>query len=103
MSLNRENVTWPSPDGLWNIGFFEFYQTGEDHEWDVEYDYDHFSWCSVGHATREQANDAWHGPNPGGGEVYTTANEQTARYDRLAAEWQQSKLTAGSRGMGGWR
>lgn len=107
MSFHRENVTWPSPDGRWNIGFYDFYETGgddEDHdpEWDVEYDHSRFNWCSTGHATREEANDAWRGSNPGGGEVYETASEQTAKLDQMAADWAaQQAATPRSRG-GRW-
>lgn len=84
MSCNRENVTWKSRDGTWNRGFFDFYQTGEDHEWDVEYDYDQFHWISLGHATKQNAKDAWDGANPGGGHVYDTPSEQTDRFDIMA-------------------
>ena len=64
MSLNRNNVTWQSQDGKWNRGFYAYYQTGEDFEWDVEY-IDEFNWVSLGHSTLEKADESWKGANPG--------------------------------------
>jgi hypothetical protein len=84
MSCNRENVTWKSRDGTWNRGFYDFYQTGEDYEWDVEYDNDRFNWVSLGHATEEEANLSWDGANPGGGEVYHEPSAETDRFDAMA-------------------
>ena len=39
--------------------------TGEDYEWDVEYDFSTFSWASGHHASQEEAIVSWHGANPG--------------------------------------
>jgi len=96
MSLNRENVTWQSKDGKWNRGFFAFYTTGEDFEWDVEY-HDYFNWVSLGHATEEQAHDSWDGANPGHtfvsrfNPVDSKSVEQAERYDALAKQFLESK------------
>ena len=87
MSVNRENVIWPSADGSWNRGFYECHQTGEDFEWDVEYDYGHFSWCSTGHATEQEAGNARPGANPGGAMVYSSVGPETEALDRLADAW----------------
>lgn len=93
MSFNRENIVWQSPNGLWNIGFYESYsvapQDGEDwdEEWDVDYDYDKFSWASTGHRTAEAAERSWPGANPGGS-AYLSDNPDpavVARLDRMAA------------------
>ena len=96
MSTNRENVIWKSRDGTWNRGFYDFYQTGEDYEWDVEYDHSSFMWASTGHATKEQANAAWTGSNPGGCWNFDTPNEETDRLDAMAAAYleEERKLKA---------
>jgi hypothetical protein len=89
MSVNRENVVWQSADGTWSIGVFDFWQTGEDHEWDVEYDRNSFMFLSTGHATDENAMDAWDGANPGGHSVYAFTPENAAaiaRFNELAAK-----------------
>lgn len=75
MSTNRENVIWQSADGTWSRGFYDYYDTKSyddedyDYEWDVEYNYDTFTWVSAGHSTMEQARAAWKGANPGGANV----------------------------------
>ena len=89
MSCNRENVTWKSRDGTWNRGFYDFYQTGEDYEWDVEYDNDKFHWVSLGHSTEQEANLAWDGSNPGGGMIYSEPCEETDRFDRMGQTCKQ--------------
>ena len=96
MSWNRENVIWQSKDKTWNIGFFRQEPVGSwsddpdyDPEWDVEYDYDSFSFASVGHRTEQQARAAWNGANPGGSTVYTygkTTAKEIANFDRMA-QW----------------
>lgn len=97
MSCNRENVTWKSRDGKWNIGFFECYPTGDqssedwDSEWDVDYDYDTFMWASTGHSSEDAAYQAWDGANPGGTTVYEEPCEQTDRYDEMAATWKAAQ------------
>jgi hypothetical protein len=79
MSKNRENITWQSEDGKWNIGFYDFQENrdGDDYdsEWDVDYN-DKFHWVSAGHASAQQARNAWRGANPGGGSemAYSEAN-----------------------------
>ena len=100
MPVNRENVTWPSEDGTWNIGFFDFWETGgedRDFEWDVEYDWDKFNWCSTGHATREDADAAWTGPNPGGGRFYAEVSDETRKYDAMARAWLEEEQTRKAR------
>lgn len=92
MSLNRENVVWKDRQGTWNIGFFDYYQTGEDHEWDVEYDYSTFNFCSTGHATEEDAHASWHGANPGGCETLHEPSAETDRYDAMAVEFKTKNI-----------
>jgi hypothetical protein len=84
MSCNRENVIWKSKNGTWSRGFFEFYQTGDDHEWDVEYIHSSFHWVSTGHASREEANKSWGGSNPGGYWIHDKTDADTDRYDEMA-------------------
>lgn len=68
MSFNRDNVVWPGPEGRWRIGFYEVVWTGEDPEWDVEYNYGRFGWVGEG-ATAQEAIDAYPGANPGGSSI----------------------------------
>lgn len=103
MSQNRENVTWQSSNGKWNIAFYDFYYVNQDDEdfdpeWDVEYTED-FNWVSTGHATKEAADRAWTGANPGGGTQveYSAANAKTCdAYDAKAEACRiaQSKAAA---------
>ncbi len=73
MSCNRENITWQSADQKWNIGFYTYYNIGDnsdedfDYEWDVEYEDDSFWWVSTGHATPRDAYRAYclDNANPG--------------------------------------
>ena len=88
MSCNRENVIWKSRNGSWNRGYFDYYQTGEDYEWDVEYNHDRFNWVATGLASKEEANLAQPGANPGGYELQDTPNADTDRYDQMAADYQ---------------
>lgn len=83
MSFYRENVIWKSMDGTWSIGFYKTIWTGEDPEWDVIYDYDHFEWVSTGHRSEESANSSWKGANPGGGEVIPSGASTKAERKRL--------------------
>lgn len=85
MSYNRENVTFQSEDGKWNIGFFSFYETVSymdedfDSEWDVEYNYDSFWWASKRHNTPEEAYQAYtrnHG-NPSGTSIIAYNGNET--------------------------
>lgn len=87
MSVNRENVVWKTRDNTWSIGFFDFWQTGDDYEWDVEYDHSTFNWCSTGHATKDEAEAAWRGANPGGSTVYFEPDSETDKFDQMAAAW----------------
>lgn len=41
MSLHREVVIWKS-GGQYHAGMYAWFQTGEDYEWDVEYDFGSF-------------------------------------------------------------
>lgn len=77
MSCNRENVTWQSKDGTWNIGFYAYYAVNEDsedwdYEWDVEYE-DYFDWVALGKKTPEEAYAAYTfgNANPGGTTIYS--------------------------------
>lgn len=78
MSFNRENVTWQSKDGTWNMAFFRVTWTGieadgYDPEWDVEYDFNAFDLYV--YATKKDSPDAAYEDvrdrtsNPGGGWV----------------------------------
>jgi hypothetical protein len=88
MSVNRENVTWQSADGTWSRGFFHYEVTGEDYEWDVEYDFTEFGWVRTGFATVEAADDSWDGSNPGQRTHYRyEGNEERCDgYDAMARE-----------------
>ena len=92
MSLNRENVAWQNPSGKWYIGFWDFYRTGDDYEWDVEYYDDHFWFFSGPHASYEAAYDSYtrcHA-NPGGGHVVPYSEqdaEYIARLNEVAARY----------------
>ena len=100
MSCNRENVVWKNREGLWSIGFFDFYQTGEDHEWDVEYDHSSFTFASVGHDSEEAAHAAWDGANPGASTIYEEASAETDAFDEMAAKYlaaQNARPRAGYR------
>ena len=88
MSLNRENITWQSKDGSWNRAFYDFEYVNEDSEnfdpeWDVRYDYDRFNWVTTGHATEQQANNAWNGANPGHLNVIEYSKDTKADCDDL--------------------
>ncbi|WP_282795754.1 hypothetical protein [Streptomyces sp. CC224B] len=99
MSYNRDNVTWQSANGTWNIGFWRFEYTGDgtdedfDAEWDVEYSHDGFWFLSTGHATPEAAMDAYcqEEPNPGMTLLIPQDDPQAAddiaRYEALAADF----------------
>lgn len=101
MSCNRENVTWQSADGTWNMGFYPFYNVGDtsdpdwDYEWDVEYEYDRFGWITQGHRTPESAYEAYTrcNANPGGTmEVEWRGNEaECRRYDEMAEDAKRRK------------
>jgi hypothetical protein len=69
MSFHRENVTWQSENGKWNLGFYEVLWMGEDEEWDVEYG-SGFDSVYIGYPTADAAYRAIWGPNPGGTSVY---------------------------------
>lgn len=102
MSKTRENVTWQSPDGTWNRGFYVCYDTGDyndpdfDSEWDVDYHYDAFEWVSAGHATSDAADKAWGGANPGVRRIVTLdpSNAQSVQqaedFDNMAARLHES-------------
>lgn len=84
MSLNRENVTFQTADGKWNIGFWNFYETSSymdedfDSEWNVEYTYDGFWFASTGHPTPEKAYEAYcrNHANPAGTEIIEYAGNE---------------------------
>ena len=88
MSFYRENVIWESYDGSWSRGFFHCWQTGEDPEWDVEYDWDSFEWVATGFPDELSAKDSWTGANPGGYETYRYEEflELCEKYDVMAKE-----------------
>lgn len=98
MSCNRENITWETKDGKWNIGFYAFHEVAPeddedfDYEWDVEYDNDTFWFVSTGHATSQQAMDAYcrQHSNPGGGwaSSYKGNSKQNKEYDVILFAFQ---------------
>ncbi|MFZ3475337.1 hypothetical protein ACODT3_42465 [Streptomyces sp. 4.24] len=91
MSLTRENTTWQSANGTWNIGFYEFQETGYgedwDPEWDVEYSDDAFWFASTGHRNPDEAYAAYtrEHPNPGGTTVLAHTAENRDEITRLDA------------------
>ena len=90
MSFNRDNVIWQSGDGTWGRGFYTVLWTGDDPEWDVEYDYGSFEWASVGHDSEDAAHDSWRGANPGGCTCYPyDGNEEYCdEFDEMAREFE---------------
>ena len=97
MSFNRENVTWQSKDGTWNMAFFRVSwvgreEEGYDPEWDVEYDYERFDVAIF--ATRKSSPDEAYQyvtsktSNPGGGWVVSRQMnpEQCDKYDAMLDE-----------------
>lgn len=102
MSFNRDNVTWQSKDGSWNIGFWSFVETSSwddddyDPEWDVEY-LDHSFWfVSTGHSSPDGAWNAYtrQNPNPGSTTVFPYKGYSAAckEYDRLAFRFKNPEL-----------
>lgn len=90
MSFHRANVTWQSPDGSWNIGFWTVLEPDPeddedyDAEWDVEYG-DDFEWVTTGHPSEDSA---WrtvnqHRPNPGSSYVCSLTNSSDAERAEL--------------------
>lgn len=85
MSFNRENVTFQTSDGKWNIGFWNFNETSSytdenfDPEWDVEYTQDGFWFASVRHSTPEKAYEAYcrNHPNPAGTNIVHYEGNET--------------------------
>lgn len=104
MSKNRENVTWQSKDGSWNIGFYDYHEVrgGDDEdyddEWDVEYT-DEFHWVSAGHSSSASAQRAWTGVHSGGGQEvsYSEATKDTSEYydDQAAKLYKDTKNPPG--------
>ena len=88
MSFYRENVVWESADGTWSRGFYHVRWTGDDPEWDVEYDFNSFDWVSTGHSDENAAHNSWRGANPGGYTEYPyEGNEETCdEFDAMAEE-----------------
>ena len=77
-------MTWERADGTWAIGFWDFYCPNSfdedfDFEWDVEYT-DSFNWVSVGHSSPDAAMAEYckTNANPGGSQIYTRTNENSA-------------------------
>ncbi|KDN85705.1 hypothetical protein [Kitasatospora cheerisanensis] len=96
MSRTRENVTWQSKDGSWNIGFYAFtghweYGDGNhdefDPEWDVDYHKDEFWFLSTGHPNPEAAYEAYcaEEPNPGYTMILAWTAENASRIEELEA------------------
>ena len=91
MSFHRENIIWKSSNDTWSMGVFDCYQTGDDPELDVEYDFNTFSWASTDHKSEEAAYQAWRddgGSNTGGGEVCETPDSRTQQWDAMALAYQ---------------
>ncbi|SDH39629.1 hypothetical protein [Microbacterium sp. 77mftsu3.1] len=101
MSTPHENVVWQSADGTWSRGFYraDRWYDGDDDEGRVEFDMSEFEWVSTGHATYDEAHDAWDGANPAGysvvsqpvaGEASPFESENPEHLDDLAAKlWVQ--------------
>ena len=94
MSFNRENVTWQSKDGKWNMAFFAVTWVGSeadgyDPEWDVEYDYKTFNPYAYAKSqpTPDDAFDIATARtcNPGGTWVisYQVNAEECDQYDKM--------------------
>lgn len=94
MSFSRENVIWKSADGCWYIGFFECFVTGDDPEWDVDYNFSNFQWASGPHKTEQEAEDAWHGANPGMHMIISNPGQETAEYDQMFKNYLDNKNQA---------
>lgn len=95
MSFNRENAIWKTADRAgWRCGFYRAHVWGEDDEWDVNYDYDHFEWVSPLCGSQESARLSWDGANPGAWDIYDDPEhpEQARKFDAMADE-----LTGGKR------
>ena len=104
MSYHRENVIWQSADGTWGRGFYENYPTKSyddddyDSEWDVEYDYDRFSWVSVGHPTEQAAGASWDGANPGGSTVYAFGDSGWPNESPVAPKFDEMAVACAAKG-----
>lgn len=99
MSFNRENVTWQSEDGKWNVGFYEVLWCGDDDpEWDVEYG-SRF-WDVYSGSTREAAWKAYKGPNPGGTSVYAWSEDNRDLIEKWDAE--AARVKAARKADGVW-
>lgn len=96
MSFNRENITWESADGTWNLAFFRTTWVGSeadgfDPEWDVEYDYSEFDLYV--YVTKQPTPEAaWEEmrkrtSNPGGTNLVSRAMNRAAceKYDAMLA------------------
>ena len=96
MSFNRENVTWQSKDGTWNMAFFRVTWEGSeadgyDPEWDVEYDYKEFNLYAF--ATKQPTPDSAYEvatrrtSNPGGTYIVSRAVNaaECDKYDAMLA------------------
>jgi hypothetical protein len=104
MSLQRANVVFQSKNGLWSRAFFtvtddtsdaEYQPDDEDFDplWDVGYDYTSFGWVSTGHATEEDAVQAWFGANPGANDLALFSEgtaDQIDEYEEMAREYTAS-------------
>lgn len=88
MSFNRENVTWQSANGTWNLGFYTVHESfgfGDDDD-----DYDSFEWVTTGHATKDAAQSSWKGSNPGAWRIVTysaESDEHVAELDEMARRY----------------
>ncbi len=104
MSKNRENVIWQSADGTWSRGFYEDYPTKSyddedyDDEWDVEYNYDSFSWVSVGHLTEQGAVASWDGTNPGSSVVYAFGESDWPNEPPVAEKFDEMAVACAAAG-----
>jgi hypothetical protein len=88
VSFHRENVVWKSSDG-WYIGFYECWITGDDPEWDVEYDYSAFSWASGPYQTQDDAIRSWKGANPGFHNIALGGKDNQEALDLLFQNFQK--------------
>ena len=105
MSVNRENIAWQREDGTWCIGFWSFYNVGQDEEdwdfeWGVEYEHDSFWYFSEGHSSAEAALEAFcrRNANPGQSNTmpwHKDAADEIAKYEAIAVKFKQEKRKVG--------
>lgn len=92
MSKYHEHVTWQTQDGKWSIGFYRSYLTSSTED-DVDFDLNAFQFASSGHATPEDAERSWRGPNPGYSYHLPYSDDDPAinQLNKMCAEYHQKQ------------